>query len=857
MSAVNESVVFANQLLKGDSIDSKSLLILVSKLKKQRSFGLARQVLEIHIPILAREDENYRRLVQQLSLCTYKDPDLNPSDRLDQALKILQGIDELDLKSRHCSKDQEILGQVGAIYKRKWDVTNQTSHLEMARAYYSKGYSLGVAGDYGYTAINAAFVLDLLAELDIDKSEGDGKRKKARQFREEIITILPALAEQADHQWLKQEWWFLTTLAEALFGLHRYKEAETWLLQATQLETIAEWEWESTSRQLAKILQLQNSEDIEAKSVLENFLGPRAAGLKALLRGKIGLGLSGGGFRASLFHIGMLARLAELDLLRDVEYLSCVSGGSIIGAYYYLEVRNLLQAKADHEISRQDYIDIVKRVETNFLAGVQTNIRVQVLSDLTANFKMIFGNDYSTTNRLAELYESNLYSRIKPLDTNGQPSAEPNNKDKVFILSELTVQPKGEAEGFNPKYQNWRRAAKIPILVLNATPLNTGHNWQFTATWMGEPPAESGTQVDITYRFRRLYHSAAPKPHDKLRLGSAVAASSCVPGLFTPLPLKGLYPDKVVRLVDGGVHDNQGTAALLEQGCNVLLISDASGQMDALDDPGTGLLDVPLRTTGILQARLRTSQFKDLDDRRRSGLLQGLMFIHLKEGLEAHDLDWCGCDNPSAQTTEKEMHIPVDREVQKKLAAIRTDLDSFSDVEAYALMNSAYEMTKQALPKALPEFGTQDNESIEANIWKFRELAQAMAKGGAESALMKQLNAGDKLALKVWFLNKNLKMLGILILAVLIGGLGYFGYLWWNLPFSLTWGQILTTLFLTTLTYTALKPLVILIDYRKTLGDILTGLGMVFFGAWLAKIHLKIFDKLFLAQGTLEKLKNH
>ena len=47
---------------------------------------------------------------------------------------------------------------------------------------------------------------------------------------------------------------------------------------------------------------------------------------------KLGLALSGGGFRASLFHIGVLARMAELDLLRHVGVLSTVSGGSIIGA---------------------------------------------------------------------------------------------------------------------------------------------------------------------------------------------------------------------------------------------------------------------------------------------------------------------------------------------------------------------------------------------------------------------------------------------------------------------------------------------------------------------------------------------
>jgi len=62
----------------------------------------------------------------------------------------------------------------------------------------------------------------------------------------------------------------------------------------------------------------------------------------AEIAGKVGLALPGGEFRASFFHIGVLARLAELDFLRHVEVLSCVSGGSIVGAQYYLELRNLL-----------------------------------------------------------------------------------------------------------------------------------------------------------------------------------------------------------------------------------------------------------------------------------------------------------------------------------------------------------------------------------------------------------------------------------------------------------------------------------------------------------------------------------
>ena len=47
-------------------------------------------------------------------------------------------------------------------------------------------------------------------------------------------------------------------------------------------------------------------------------------------RAKLGLALAGGGFRASLFHLGVLRRMAELDLLRYVQVLSTVSGGSIV-----------------------------------------------------------------------------------------------------------------------------------------------------------------------------------------------------------------------------------------------------------------------------------------------------------------------------------------------------------------------------------------------------------------------------------------------------------------------------------------------------------------------------------------------
>src|SRR5687768_12952897 len=45
---------------------------------------------------------------------------------------------------------------------------------------------------------------------------------------------------------------------------------------------------------------------------------------------RIALCLSGGGFRATLFHLGAVRRLNEFGILSGVEVISSVSGGSIL-----------------------------------------------------------------------------------------------------------------------------------------------------------------------------------------------------------------------------------------------------------------------------------------------------------------------------------------------------------------------------------------------------------------------------------------------------------------------------------------------------------------------------------------------
>ena len=71
-------------------------------------------------------------------------------------------------------------------------------------------------------------------------------------------------------------------------------------------------------------------------------------------RDKLGLALAGGGFRASLFHIGVLRRMAELDMLRYVEVLSTVSGGSIVGALYILLLKREIDNKS--RLDQADYL---------------------------------------------------------------------------------------------------------------------------------------------------------------------------------------------------------------------------------------------------------------------------------------------------------------------------------------------------------------------------------------------------------------------------------------------------------------------------------------------------------------------
>lgn len=50
---------------------------------------------------------------------------------------------------------------------------------------------------------------------------------------------------------------------------------------------------------------------------------------------RIGLALSGGGFRAAAFHLGVFRKLQSMGILWKLDLLTCVSGGVLRGHFLW------------------------------------------------------------------------------------------------------------------------------------------------------------------------------------------------------------------------------------------------------------------------------------------------------------------------------------------------------------------------------------------------------------------------------------------------------------------------------------------------------------------------------------------
>lgn len=495
-------------------------------------------------------------------------------------------------------------------------------------------------------------------------------------------------------------------------------------------------------------------------------------------REKVGLALSGGGFRAALFHIGVLARMAELGLLRHVAVISTVSGGSIVGALYYLHVKKLLEAKPDTHITDDDYRHIVATMETSFLRGVQKNLRTRTLASAKHNWRMRLSN-YSPSVRIAELYDHYFYNPVLG-----------RRKGEHIALSDLKIQPVQSPNPFRPRIHNQQRSAKVPILLINATSLNTGRNWRFEATRIGEPPRDDRFYIDIdkvTRLKRPPDYDSLPEHIQQMSLGEAVAASAAFPGLFAPLPITHLYPQRRLQLVDGGIHDNQGVQGLRDEDCTHFIVSDASGQMMEIRDPSVSVGGVLYRSNGILANRVREEQLLHLRTEKGTNTTS---LIHMRKGIQPETVPYNSRDHVSRKQAAENASrstrcVQCDPTVQMLLSTVRTDLDCFTDVEAYSLMQLGYTISEH-------EFHRTAGVAVLSTLpvkqsWHFHTIQQWMKKPTRD--YIHQLRVAAERLFKVFRLVRWLRITAVLVLAGIVALLfcGAHDFLFRPHTFSFQW----------------------------------------------------------------------
>jgi predicted acylesterase/phospholipase RssA len=361
---------------------------------------------------------------------------------------------------------------------------------------------------------------------------------------------------------------------------------------------------------------------------------------------RIGLALSGGGFRASLFHLGVIRRLEELGIMEHVSIVSAVSGGSIVAAFYLCEMEKQLRESRVKKISTPpDRVLLFEKIAEKFLKAVDNNLRSRALI-FTPFYhpilfvKTLFSQVFRKGAR-AELIQAEYDKFFFFGDTMDQLPVERPEKAPPGPDNHLCVEHK------DPYYG--------PRLLLNATSLLSGERVSFSRD------ASSGIN-DLKTPDRNV-----------IPLSRVVGASSGVPVLFPPTAILGDL------LVDGGISDNQGIEGLLdpENHCNIILVSDASGQLQVQHTLSTSEISVYGRTNEILQFQVRNKLLKllckwgeeDTDHRR-------FAFVHLLINLKSR----------------KGRPPRVSTSILPALGRIRTDLDQFSPIECEALMYHGYSL---------------------------------------------------------------------------------------------------------------------------------------------------------------------
>lgn len=211
-------------------------------------------------------------------------------------------------------------------------------------------------------------------------------------------------------------------------------------------------------------------------------------------RDRLGLCLSGGGFRAAFFHVGVLYRLAELDMLRRIEVISCVSGGAIVGAAYQMllirkikeVVRNCDKKHEYIELKKEHYKEIVRELRSSLACLSARHLVAFMFYNPAILFRIILPG-YTLSDALADLIDKYLFARFS------KDGKSPRLSELGIVPGDYGVHdPEAPEVQEDPASYNRRvlsscpEAAAATRLILNATSLNSGSRFWFASDEVGE-----------------------------------------------------------------------------------------------------------------------------------------------------------------------------------------------------------------------------------------------------------------------------------------------------------------------------------------------------------------------------------
>jgi NTE family protein len=249
---------------------------------------------------------------------------------------------------------------------------------------------------------------------------------------------------------------------------------------------------------------------------------------------EIGLTLSGGGIRAAVFHLGVLHRLADEDLLESVAQLSTVSGGSLVTA--------AIMAKARMQWPSSAY----------YRGQLYPELRHLLTTSDLFSFKAI-----GWTGLLR--FNHRLVSH------------------RAWMLAEFLAERWGVDGAI-------RDLPDRPAWWINTTCIETGKNWRFGKREMGD--WQFGRHYDPPFRLSEAAAASAAVPYAigalRLRLPTD-GWYRTDPATRRPVE-KRPPPMASVHLWDGGAYENLGLESLYKPqqgllGCDFLICSDASGPL--------------------------------------------------------------------------------------------------------------------------------------------------------------------------------------------------------------------------------------------------------------------------------------